>query len=256
MAVPSQVPVRYPSGVSTDPPFGPLANFGQPNPFMYHYFEDDFDYIATLYTQTKTGNGTIALAAGDGGLGLFTTNSSTPAGTDICAVQLPAASFSITLGKKHFFLTRLQLSSATNAAFNVGLIQTSATPMTVVDGIWFNKASGALNNLKLQHSKASTVTTLNIPTNVYTLANNTNIDLAWYIDRNGNIFAFVGAQLVGWFPQSERPTGQVAGPCGEITGLTASTFTTANLNVTLCVQSGTAASSTMTVDFVFAGKER
>lgn len=255
MPIPSQSPVRYPSGVSTDPPHGPLANLGLPNPFMYHLWEDDFDIISAGYTQTKTGNGTIASAAGDGGQALFTTNSSTPAITDICSIQLPAAGFSLTAGKKLFFLARLQLADAVNAAFNVGLIQTTTTPFTVTDGIWFNKATGSAANLKLNHAKASALTQLVIPTGAYALANATAIDLAFAMDRAGNIAAYVGSQLVGWLPQSERPAGQVAGPVGWLSpGPT--NLALVNLNPTAAVQSGTASSKTMTLDFLLAAKER
>lgn len=255
MAVPSQAPSRFPNGVSTDNPFGPLGNLGVPSPVGYHVWEDDFDFLNPQHVGTKTGNGTIALTAGDGGLLLFTTNSSAPAGTDIASLQGAIASFArpaASAGKKMHFMTRLQLSSATNAAFITGLIQTTTTPFTVTDGIYFSKATGALNNLTLKSTIASVTTTLVIPTGAYTLANNTSIDLGFYVDRSGTIYAFVGANLIGVIP-SNRPSGQVAGPVGSIVG---ASITTANLNVTAAIQSGTAASSTMTVDFLTASKER
>lgn len=261
MAAPSQVPVRYTSGVSTDPPYGPLANFGLPNPFFYHVWEDDFDTLQATYTQTHTGNGTIAPTAVDGGALLFTTNSSTPAGTDLASIQLPAASFTFTLGKKAFFLCRLQVSDAVNAAINVGLIQTSATPFTVTDGLYFNKASGSAANLTLTSMNASTATSVAIPTAAYNLANNTNIDLGWYVNRNGNVYAFVGSQLVGWIPQSGTGGVNAAGVSllpvvGPVAELTGPSLTTATLNFTVAVQSGTATSKTMQVDFAMAAKER
>ncbi|MGH7744176.1 MAG: hypothetical protein ACREQ5_05065 [Candidatus Dormibacteria bacterium] len=240
--------------MQTDYPFGPLANMGMVNPFFYHLFEDDFDQISTeAYTATKTGNGTIAVAAGDGGLALFTTNSSSPATTDIASLQVATAGFSLTLGKKQFALTRLQLSSATNAAFLFGLIQQSTTPFTVTDGIYFSKASGALNNLNIISAVGGVFTTVAIPTSAYTLANTTNLDLGFYVDRKGTIYAFVGAQLVGWLAQSG--TGSSVGSRGAVASM-APALTTANLTPTIAIQSGTAASSTMTVDFLMAAKER
>ena len=61
----SPKPVRTPAGSTTDAPFGPLADCGMGNPFFYHQFFDDFDaYLTTgaagIWTQTKTGNGSIA----------------------------------------------------------------------------------------------------------------------------------------------------------------------------------------------------
>ena len=250
MAQPSQVPVRYTSGVSTDFPFGPLANYGLPNPFFYHTWADDFDTLNELYTKTVNTNGTVAPTAGPGGLLLFTTNSSTPLITDIASIQLPAAGFSHTAGKKLFFLTRLQLSSISNAAFRVGLLQTTTTPFTATDGIFFDKPTGALTGLALVSVIGSVATTLTIPTSAYTLANATNIDLSFHINRNSEILAYVGSQLVGWVPPSSTTGGH-----GAVARF-APSITTANLNPTLAVQSGTAASSTMTIDFAMAAKER
>lgn len=255
MPIPSQSPVRYPSGVSTDPPYGPLANLGLPNPLMYHLIEDDFDLLHPAYVQTKTGNGTIASAAGDGGRLLFTTNSSTPAITDLASLQTGINSFTLTAGKKLFFLTRVQVADAVNAAFRLGLLPTSATPFGATDGIFFDKATGSAANLTLVHKKAGVTTSLVIPTTSYTLANNVDLDLGFAMDRSGNIAAYVGTQLVGWLPQSERPAGQVAGPVGWL-AVTQANLAAVALSPTLAVQSGTATAKTMNVDFFLAAKER
>lgn len=250
MAQPSQTPVRFTSGVSTDFPYQPLANYGQHNPFFYHTWQDDFDALSASYTATKTGVGTIASAAGDGGSMLFTTAA---LAADLASLQLPSAGFSYTAGKKMFFLTRLQVSDAVNAAFNVGLIQTTATPFTVTDGIYLNKATGSASNLAINSMVGSVLTTVAIPTAAYTLANATNIDLGFYVDRNGNIMAFVGAQLVGFIAQSGSTTNLARGPAATNTP---ATITGANLNLTVAVQSGSASAKTMSVDFVMVAKER
>ncbi|MDR8026495.1 hypothetical protein KPA93_25060 [Burkholderia cenocepacia] len=256
VAVASQPPVRLPAGQTTDAPWQPLADCGAGNPFFYHGVQDDFDSSLTtsIWTQSKTGNGSVAHTAGDGGLALFTTNSSTPVGTDYAAIQLPAASFTFTKPKKFFFLARLQVSDAVNAGFIAGLVDSQANPfVSPTDGLYFLKASGAANNLILRSMVGSANTDLAIPTSAYSLANNTNIDLAFAIDRNGNVGAYVGGQLVGFIPQSG--VGSVnpsRGACAKF----APTLTTANLNLTLGVLSGTASSKTMTADFVTAQKER
>lgn len=260
--MPSQVPVRYPSGVSFDPPYGVFGQMGTPSPIFYHVWYDDFDQEVNetgAYTKTTTGNGTVALVAGDGGLGLFTTNSSTPVGTDIASLQLPVAGFTVTAGKKMFFATRFQASSISAAAFQFGLIQQTVTPGTVTDGIWFSKAAGSLTGLSINISKASTPITVALPTNAYTLANNVNVDLGFSVDRNGNVYAWVGAQLYGFIPQSG--TGPVLppgnqGPVSSILLPAAASVPIVNLTPTMAMQSGTTASSTMTVDFVVAAKER
>lgn len=255
----SPVPDRSPNGLSTDNPWGPLADYGNHNPFFYNEVEDDFTdslAVATRWTKTLTGNGTVANAAGDGGLALFTTNNAGAAGTDIASIQMAAANFAIRpLLPKVFMLCRLQLADVVNAALLVGLIQTTATPFTVVDGLAFLKASGSASNLILRSTVASVNTDLVIPTSAYTLTNNVNVDLGFYIDRNGRVVAFVGSNIIGFkqipgtgtTPPSRGPSAAFA---------TNPTLTTANLNLTLALQSGTASSKTMTADCIMAAKER
>lgn len=247
-------PVRFLSGISTDPPYGPLASYGLPNPFFWHSFSDDFDanIDTTDWTKTITGNGTIAASAGDGGLALFTTNSSTPIATDIASIQKPFANFAPgnTLGLRAAFLCRLNVADVTNAGFIAGLIQTTTTPFTVVDGLYFLKASGA-TTLILRSTVGSVNTDLAIP---FIPVNNVNLDLGFMVNRKGEVLAYAGNQLVGYVNQSERSAG-VYTPAGPIARLTA-TITTANLNPTLAMRSGTTASTTMLADFVMAAKER
>lgn len=258
----SPEPASMPAGYATDYPWQPLAKCGYGNPFFYHVWSDDFDGLlgATgIYTVTKTGNGTVVHNAADGGTALFTTNSSVPAGSDLCSIQLPAASFTLPqgagAGKKFFYNCRLQLSDVVNAAFAAGLMVTTTTPFTAPsDGLYFLKASGASNNLILRSSVGSVNTDTVIPTSAYSLANNTNVDFAFSIDRNGVVYAFIGAQLVGWVPQSGTGSSvPPRGPCVSNSGLT---LTTAALNATLALQSGTASSKTMLADFHGFYKER
>lgn len=278
MASPSQSPTRLPAGSTTDPPYGPMAESGMGNPFFYHQFSDDFDNAlgsAGLWTVSGAGGGTIAHTPGDGGLALFTTGN---VATNFESMQLPAASFVLPqgslAGKKMFFITRLQLSDVTNSAFIAGLSNTSATPFTALtDGVYFSKASGG-TVLNLLTVSASTVLTWAIPTAAYALANATNIDLGFYIDRYQNINVFVGSQLVGFIPQSgtgavNAATGvsllpvvgralQIVGP-GQVAGgaqVGPWTVSSANLNVLFGVQTSAAAAKTMTVDFVTVQKER
>lgn len=246
-------PTRFPSGISTDQKWGPLADYGNHNPFTFHEFEDDFDAtlgVAGLYTATKTGNGTIAQAAGEGGLLLFTSNASTPAAGDVASVQLPAASFKFGTNKKMFYLARLKLSSAANNGLLAGLIQTTVTPFTVVDGLYFLKATGSASNLILRSTVGSANTDLTISTSQYTLADDTFFDLGFQYDGRGTVYAYVGASLVGSPNQPQLSAAR--GPVGSFVPV----LTTANLNLTMALQSGTASSKTMTADFHMAAKER
>ena len=250
MAQPSPVPVRYPSGISTDFKWGPLADFGRPNPFGYHTWSDDFDVLSSSLTATKTGVGTIA-ASGAGGLAVFTT---APLATDNAVLSLPTATFQLLLGKKAFFLTRLQLSNAANASIMVGLLAATTTPFTGVptDGIWIYKSTG-VTGFALANAAASVLTTVPIPPN-FVAANATNIDIGFYVDRGGNIFAFIGPQLVGWIPQSGT-AGQYGGR-GPVATMFPAALTAALLMPVVAVQSGAAAAVTMTVDFAMAAIER
>lgn len=256
VAVASPPPTRLTAGLSTDFPYGPLALMGVANPFFYHITPDDFDQEISEsgYTKTTSGNGTIVLTPGDGGRALFTTNSSTPAAADVASIQLPAAGFTFTATKKTFFLCRVQLSDVINAGLIAGLIQTTATPFTVVDGLYFFKASGSATNLVLRSTIASVNTDLVIPVSAYTLVNATDIDLAFFVDRNQNVYAFIGNQLVGYVPQSGA--GALTPPSRGAVASFVPALTAVNLNQTLALQSGTASSKTMNGDFILTAKER
>lgn len=291
----NQPPTRLPAGASTDPPYGPLAQSGFGNPAFYHQFFDDFDNqlgATGLYTITAAG-GSVAHTPGDGGLALFTTAA---AANSFASIQLPAGSFvlpgtgatppgsSLSM-KKMFYLARLQLAAATTGTFIAGLSTVTATPFTtgvqsITDGLFFYKPPNGtvlqlLNIASNANSPSGTgfTNTFTIPTTAYSLANATNIDLGFFIDRNQNLYAFVGAQLVGWIPQSGTgatnvagvPTLPVLGPVlanynFQAQGGSAATpilFTTGNLTPTLAVSNGTtAAATTMTADFHVVQKER
>lgn len=251
MAQPSPAPVRIPAGISTDFPWGPLANYGRPNPFGYHTWNEEFDLLNPAYIATKTGVGTIAAGAAANGVATFTT---APLATDNAVLTLPFSTFQVTLGKKAFFLARLQLTNALNASIMLGLMAATATPFTGVpaDGIWLYKSSGYLT-FAMAHAAASVLTTVSIPPSS-AMANNTNIDIGFYVDRGGNIFAFIGAQLVGWLPQSG--TAGQAGGRGPVASLLPPVLTSALLMPVIAVQSGAAAAVTMSVDFAMAATER
>lgn len=263
-AVPSPKPTRLPGGLTTDPPYGPLANSGLGNPAFYHQDFDDFDWSPTVsgaWTQTLDG-GTAANLAGDGGFILLTPVATS---TDFVSIQRPAANWLLpqvaSAGKKLFFLARLQLSSLT-ANMIAGLCDITTTPFSgISDGVYFHHASGGAV-LNLLTVSGSTTQTWVIPTAAYTLAAATSIDVAFYIDRNGNINVFVGSQLVGWLPQSGTgavnsagvPTLPVLGPCLQVAS--GWTVSTANLSPTLAVQTEASAANTLRSDFILVQKER
>lgn len=255
VSVASQPPTRQPNGATTDPVWGPLADDGYGNPFFYHAFQDDFDNALSasgLYTITQGGTSPVVHTPGDGGLALFTTGA---VANNFAEIQLPAASFTLALPKKLFYMVRLQISDATNSAFVAGLVNTNTTPFSagITDGVWFSKAN-ATTQVQINTAVASAIVSTNIPGATITAA--TNIDLAFYLTRLGDILVFFGSQLVGFIPQSG--SGALTPPQpGPAMRLTAPSLPSANLNLTLAMSNGgAAAAKTMTADFHMAHKER
>lgn len=251
----SPPPGRSPAGWTPDWPFGPLADSGMGNPAYYHQFFDDFDNalgVAGLYTVSAAGAGTIAHSAGDGGLALFTTAG---ASGNFESIQLPAASFALPqgalAGKKLFYLVRLQLSDIALSTFIAGLCNTTATPFAgIADGVYFTGSASAIN---IVSAVGSVLTTTAVPLNG-NYVNATSLDLAFYIDRLGNLNAFLSSNMVGYQPQSG--TGAKTPTRGRVLQVPNLTLTAVNLNVTLAVQTNAAAVKTMTADFHMAQKER
>lgn len=256
----SQPPARFPSGVSLDEKYGPLAGIGIPSPVFYHQFMDDFDAgslgVTSYYTKTAASSGGAVLAAGDGGRALFSTAATN---NDVITVQTPIAGFTLpqvaTAGKKLSYGVRLQLGDITACQFIAGLINQTTTPFTagqITDGIYFQKSSGGAV-LNIVQVNTSVVVTTAIPAASYALANATDIDLSFHINPAGAILVFVGAPLFGWVPPAGTGTQlPVRGPCLRLTPA----LTTAALAPTLGIQAGAVAIKTMNVDFHFAMKER
>lgn len=258
--VASPVPVRTPEGGTTDAPFQPLADCGTGNFAFYHVFFDDFDSALSFttgntYTVTAAGSSTFAATSGDGGLSLFTTGA---VSGNAETIQVVTPSFTAnTSMKKVFFQCRLKLSAPATSTMVAGLISTNTTPYTaVVDGIYFKWVGGT--GLTFNHEASSTLTSVTIPSAAYSTAivANTTFDLAFYVNRNGDILAFVDTQLVGFIPQSNIGTTNGPQNAGAVARITPATMTSAILTPTLSVQTNSAAAVTMTADFLGSYKER
>ena len=242
-------PVRFTSGFTQDAPYQPLASIGVPDPFFYAYYEDDFlPYNASLYTVTAA-SGTVAASAagGSGGRILFTTGATA---SNFAAIQLPVADFAYTATKKLAFLCRIQAADITLSAINVGLIQTTATPFTVTDGIYFSKAA-ASTNIIVNVVTGSTVIGTTTLSGLLTAA--TDIDLGFVVDRLGNILIYAGNNLVG----QKRQDLATLGPAGKIlaSSLTGS-LTSVLLNPSIAIGTSTTAAKTLYADFLYAAQER
>jgi hypothetical protein len=289
MSSPSQTPQRSPAGYSTDQPFGPLANFGLPNPFFYHVVEDDFDSLTTadgLFSQqTATGtSAALANAAGiDGGAWLFTTgtaaNNATTIATNQAGFILPPQLYTGTgltsqvyPSKKVFFGARVNVTNVAALSLIVGLTNHQATPTVagITDGLYLQITSATVANL-IAVTGGVVQFTVPIPAAVLALyyANTNWIDIGFEMDRQQNVWAHFGYPLYGWVPPSAwtgtnnvsaQPTAKarVAAFESVYNGAIQNpwTPTTVALSPTVMAYSTGAASSTMYLDFCIAAKER
>jgi hypothetical protein len=223
---------NYPGGVTNAAVQTVMYGYVAEDPSVVHAYFNDFDAfdMASDWTNSHTGTITNAVVAGNGGI-LSIGNSA--ANADLDSLQLNAASFAIVPGARSWFKCRFNISNATNAALTIGVIQTTTTPLTVTDGLWFSKAA-ASTALNFNIAKASAVTTIST---VATLANATYLNVGWHYDGLSSVTVYVNNVRVG--------------------GTTVLTnLPTANLNLTMAVSNGTAAANTLLIDYVGMFAER
>lgn len=228
-------PTRFPGGVTTAAKSTTLGQFGLPDPTGWHTFFDDFDrYAAAEWVVTETQAGaTQALTDADGGV-LLLTNSA--ADDDLNALQKVGESFLMEAGKKAFFRARFKVSDATQSDFIMGLQITDTTPLAVSDGIWFQKDDGDAN-LDVYCGKSAGAGTTSA-TAIHTVVADTYLNVGWYYDGKGSLLYFVNNAHKGTLDAS-------------------STFLPdTELTISFGIQNGEAVAKTMSVDFIFAAKER
>ncbi len=249
-------PTRYTSGFTQSAVFQPLGNIGIPNPFFYASYDDDFlPYNVANYTPTLDG-GTVAATAvnGSGGRIVLTTAA---VATDFVGLQLPAAGFQYVAGKKLAYVCRLQLTTPASTGFIVGLLNNTATPSAPTDGIYFQYVAGG-TTIALTAMTGSVV----IGTSAIAIppVAATDIDLGFYVNPEGNIFAYVGTNLVGNATRQDVATLGAAGKLYSSTSLAGTpqltgAITSVLLNPTLSV-STTGPANALIADFQFAAQER
>lgn len=220
---------NLPGGITNAAIPSVLQAYGAPDPSVFHSFVNDFDtFEAGDWTGTATGSVTNAVIAGNGGI-LSMINSASNA--DLNSLQLKAASFALVAGSQTWMKLRFSVSNATNAALILGLIQTTTTPLTVTDGLYFSKAA-ASTTLTAKVAKASAISTINVGT----LANATAVNVGLHYDGNATITVWLNNVKVGSLPVTNLPT--------------------VNLNLTLAASNGTAAAITLNVDYAIVSSER
>lgn len=231
------VPTRFPNGVTNVSETDIFAWLKMSDPTKYHTYFNDFDAYAAgdwVVTETQAG-ATQALTAGDGGL-LLLTNSA--ADDDVNSLQSAVANFTLTAGKKTFFKCRFKVSDATQSDVMVGLVVVDTSPFASAptDGIYFRKDDGDAN-IDFSVRKDASTGANNVNT-VGTLADDTFVELAWYYDGVSLAYYAVDGVIKGSLDA------------------TSTYLPDTTLAVTMSLQNGEAAAKTMTIDYVYAAKER
>lgn len=230
-------PTRYTNGVTNNTKENILGQLIDTDPTRLHTYFNDFDtYVAGDWTVTETQAGaTQALADGDGGI-LLLTNSA--ADNDLVALNKVGESFLMESGKKAFFKARFKVSDATQSDFVVGLQITDTTPLDVTDGIFFQKDDGDAN-LDFHVEKDNSATSASA---IATVADDTYITVGFYY--NG-----VDEVVYAASTSSTNPTvlGKLA---------TTNLPDDEELTISIALQNGEAVAKTMSIDYVYAAKER
>lgn len=223
---------RFPNGVTNVGEQSLFAELGQPAATVYHTYFEDFDYYtAADWTVTETDAGaTQALTDGDGGLLLIT---NTAADNDLVSLQKKGESFRFATGKPLFFEARFKVSDATQSDIVIGLQITDTTPLDVTDGVFFIKADGAAT-VDFLVEKNNTATTASA---IATMADDTFIRLGFYYDGVSAVQYYVNGTYTGTSVTTNLPDDE-------------------DMTVTIAIQNGEAVAKTMTVDYVYAAKER
>lgn len=218
----------YPNGVTNAPIGTALQTYSAPDPTITHTYFNEFDvYTSGDWTNTATGSVTNAIVAGDGGW-LSLLNSA--ASADLNSLQLKVATFAITAGREAWFKCRFKTSSATNAVLTIGLIQTTITPATVTNGVYFNKLA-ATTTLSAKVTGSSTTSTVNAGT----LVDDTFATIGWHYSGSLVQIYFNGNRVAS-LPVTNLPSSA--------------------LNLTIAEANGTAAAITTTIDYVLCSTER
>lgn len=225
---------RFPNGVTNNDVGSIFNSLKNPDPTQYHTYFEDFDYyVAADWTVTETQAGaTQALTDADGGVILLT---NTAADNDLNAMQKVGESFLMESGKKAFFRARLKVSDATQSDVVIGLQITDTTPLDVTDGIYFLKADDAATLTVICRKNATTGST---SATVGTIADDTWFTVGWFYDGGDRVYYSFNNTIIGSLDGSS------------------SFLPDTELTVSFAVQNGAAAAKNLSVDYVFAAKER
>src|SRR5574337_524157 len=100
---------RFVGGFTQNSSFQPFGQMGIPDPvFVNQDYDAAFPIaMASAYTFSVTGNGDVTKQNANGGVVLFTTNTSTPVATDYVSIQRPNGNFQLSSSLKTAFIARI-----------------------------------------------------------------------------------------------------------------------------------------------------
>jgi hypothetical protein len=215
-----------------------MKQFGMMDPTKWHTYFEDFDrFAAAEWTITTTeggsGSATEALTDADGGVLLITNDD---LDNDADFFQKVGESFKMEAGKRAFFKARFKVSNATQSDFVIGLQVTDTTPLDVTDGIYFRKDDDDALLDVVCRKDASTGSTS--ATGIHTVVDDTYLTVAWYYDGVDKLYYAVNDVILGTLSAA------------------AAYLPDTELTVSFGIQNGSAGAKTMSVDYIFASKER
>lgn len=242
--------VRFPAGVSTGAETEAWGQLGLPDPTKWNVLYDDFHrFLAADWVVTETQAGaTQALTAGDGGLLLFTNSA---ADDDLVQIQWAGSAgavmpnFTFTSGKRLAFGARFQTSDATQTDIAFGLYIADTTPIASVpaDGIYILKADGGTSFVM----RAGNTSSYAVSSSFGTLANATNIDIQVVYDGIPYVVGGVTTHDFDVYINGAK-AATLAAPAANVPS--------ANLALSIVLQNGEAVAKTLTIDRLWAVKER
>lgn len=225
---------RFSKGVTNIPQGSTLGTYLAMDPTKIHEFFSDYDtYAAGDYTVTATGAGTAAAASGDGGL-LAVTTSGTSA--DNVFMQLTNGTFLLDATKRAWFKARIKVDNIATVQLFAGLQSVTTTPLTATDGIYFIKTNAGTSLDVIVRKNTTTGSTSQ--TGQVALVNDTFVDIGWYYDGADKVLFYANGAQIGTFTT------------------VSAYFPDAILTPSFGIQTGAAATRLLTVDYVFAAKER
>lgn len=225
-------PTRFPNGINTATVDHAVFYGNYPEPDPTHLFKVDLDfgtYVAGDWTVTETDAGaTEALTDAANGRLLIT---NTAADDDRVTMQYGAESFLPATNRTIWFEAILQVSTATQVDWLIGLVVTDTTPLANSDGIYFRKDDGDTNIDFETNASSSASTAAAIATSVAA----TDIKLG---------FRVTGTSLVEYFVNGLK--------VGENT----TTIPTTEMRVTFHLQNGDGNARTASIDKIFCAQTR